>query len=193
MSDDGIERRLVECWGEQTFLHPTLVRERMDELIRGGLPGASMSQGSPSANKPDPKFDGDDVRMMKALTAYNDDLKGMDVALAKFLDHARAARQRETGVVPELHMASARYAEYRQKMARAAVEEVGPRAQDCANPNCRRPVERNQKDRLKGGRCLPCYDWLREHHAERPRHLCAADIERMEIKKVKKASKSAAK
>jgi hypothetical protein len=152
-------------------LHATAFAEQIDDFIRGGLPSSSIPEGSRSADRPLPTVEQQDKNWMRALTEYGRCLQEA---------HARLERCRilETSILVEHHMTATQIVEHRARMRRLSVELESPRAQDCANPNCRRPVERNEKDRLKGGRCLPCYDWLRTNQAERPRHLCEADIER---------------
>jgi len=179
VSDELVAK--IRALSEQ--LHATAYQEIMDDWIRGGLPSTSIPQGSPSAEKPLPHLEQADKKLMQALTEYNRNLDGA----WRLLERNRIL---ETSVLVEHHMNATQRAEYRQRMARAALEEVGPRAQDCANPNCRRPVERNEKDRMKGGRCLPCYEWLRTNGAERPKHLTALDVEREAVKKTKKRARA---
>lgn len=51
---------------------------------------------------------------------------------------------------------------------------LGDGPSKCGNPNCGRDVWRTPQDRLRAGRCEPCYRWWdrKERNEERPRNLC---------------------
>lgn len=48
----------------------------------------------------------------------------------------------------------------------------------CANPACGRDVANTPNDRLRAGRCTPCYVYRLRNEVERPRELChPAEVE----------------
>jgi hypothetical protein len=49
------------------------------------------------------------------------------------------------------------------------------RSVECANPVCGALVARTPNDRLRSGRCEPCYRYRRRTGLERPRPLCDLD------------------
>jgi len=51
---------------------------------------------------------------------------------------------------------------------------LGDGPSKCLNPNCGRDVWRTPNDRLRAGRCEPCYRWWqrKDRNEERPKALC---------------------
>ncbi len=152
--------QILKCGNK---LSPDLFEARNDQLIRGGLPGSSMRDGSPSATTPHIGLDKTDENALARRDEYRQNLTK---ALALLARNAVL----ESPLLPERYLSVVELTSLHKRMAREAVEEVSSRAGECVN--CHRAVERTPADRLISGRCWNCYRYRLDHDGiERPREL----------------------
>lgn len=170
-------------------LHPDAFRKRIDDWTRGGLPSSSIPEGSRSAEKPVPHLDKNDLLFNSLMMRYGRELARFNRAygLGRFGQAEVALRRAvdlESGILIEEHMSVEAFRDYLEKMGADAAEDADPRAVECANPACGRPVlrtaddpaVRSEKDQRL--RCRRCHRFLLKHKVERHRSLCELDVER---------------
>lgn len=164
-------------------MHPREFCRQLADWRRGGLPGASLSSGSPSAETPVPHLDKTDMVVNALLESYGQLLAAAMRAeregrIAKAREHIARALELETGVLLQRHMTPKEWADYLNRCSLQASGLIG--ATPCANPNCQRPVRNTKTDRLIEERCSACYEFRGDHEGkERPKRLCERDDERL--------------
>ncbi len=141
--------------------------ERAQSWERYGLPASSIPEGSRSTEQPIP------VNQHGTIP---------DLFDRQIRRDRRQVERLESQVVESLLKIDAIQQTYRalphDEASKLAAELISPKAKNCANENCQRVVECTPNDRLRSGRCMPCYQWFQSHGFERPKERTEAWIEK---------------
>ncbi len=161
----NLEQRIIQVVAN---LDPSF-EQRVQSWERYGLPASSLPGGSRSAELPCP------VNKTGTIPdALDRDIRKHRRERTAALERALVALLLVDGI--EQTYRALPHAE----ASKLAAEARSPKAQNCKNDNCSRPVERTPNDRLRAGRCMACYQWFQSHGSERPRERCEAWIEKQQ-------------
>lgn len=154
-------------------LNPVVYRRRSGEWIRGGLPGSSMRDGSPSSDTPNVGLDGADVGFLLARAEYARNWNGAVALLAEasvtagkpqdrlvrravnLLERCRVLESALPPLHPRYGGDDAIYRKWHREMARKNAEEKVIPSADCVE--CGKSVDNIGENRIKTGRCPACY------------------------------------
>jgi len=142
-------------------LNVSTFESRHYELTRGAK--TSNGDGRRNAETPLPQFD----RYEKQLRKNKKDHDRAILSAVKLIERA-IQREKLLTAIP---------AEEARKLAN---ELESPTAKACSN--CHRVVENTPNDRVFGGRCRNCHDYLKNHGSERPRELWESEIDKQAAK-----------
>lgn len=178
---------LTEIHGLSGRLNPSAFESRVEEWVKGGMPGQSMSDGR--GGEPS-------LPVAQRVTAKDENgepivwgpIGPSDPADADATAAVRAHRAHLDRALAELRRVEEIELEW-SAMPHLAAEFL---ARQLTNPdsvkcqNCRRTVENTPADRLRGGRCSACAVYWGRHGRDRPRELWEAEIARQAEKTAKR-------